>query len=108
NTVYVECRPDARALHAFPTRRPSDLDEQERLVGLTRLHGRVDREGHRLGLARNVAREHQGGAELPERPSEGQDEARQDTVPRQRDRKSTRLNSSHGSSSYAVFCLQKK
>src|SRR3989337_2028281 len=24
------------------------------------------------------------------------------------DRKSTRLNSSHGSSSYAVFCLQKK
>src|SRR5207245_10852115 len=27
---------------------------------------------------------------------------------RSRDRKSTRLNSSHGSSSYAVFCLQKK
>src|SRR6266852_7100769 len=25
-----------------------------------------------------------------------------------RDRKSTRLNSSHGSSSYAVFCLKKK
>src|SRR5207245_6460192 len=27
---------------------------------------------------------------------------------RQRDRKSTRLNSSHGSTSYAVFCLKKK
>src|SRR5687768_18270164 len=27
---------------------------------------------------------------------------------RQRDRKSTRLNSSHGYSSYAVFCLKKK
>src|SRR5207245_7194859 len=27
---------------------------------------------------------------------------------RQRDRKSTRLNSSHGSISYAVFCLKKK
>src|SRR5207245_11158909 len=27
---------------------------------------------------------------------------------RTRDRKSTRLNSSHGSSSYAVFCLKKK
>src|SRR3989337_4018832 len=26
----------------------------------------------------------------------------------ERDRKSTRLNSSHGSISYAVFCLQKK
>src|SRR2546429_4482267 len=28
--------------------------------------------------------------------------------PRQRDRKSTRLNSSHGYISYAVFCLKKK
>src|SRR5438128_3770292 len=28
--------------------------------------------------------------------------------PRRRDRKSTRLNSSHGSISYAVFCLKKK
>src|SRR6266852_8567422 len=28
--------------------------------------------------------------------------------PRGRDRKSTRLNSSHGSISYAVFCLKKK
>src|SRR5271169_4305651 len=27
---------------------------------------------------------------------------------RRRDRKSTRLNSSHGSTSYAVFCLKKK
>src|SRR3712207_8534746 len=30
------------------------------------------------------------------------------TVPRQRDRKSTRLNSSHANISYAVFCLKKK
>src|SRR5438477_1568343 len=29
-------------------------------------------------------------------------------VPRRRDRKSTRLNSSHMSISYAVFCLKKK
>src|SRR6266542_5167888 len=28
--------------------------------------------------------------------------------PAERDRKSTRLNSSHGSISYAVFCLKKK
>src|SRR5207245_4575412 len=28
--------------------------------------------------------------------------------PKKRDRKSTRLNSSHGSTSYAVFCLKKK
>src|SRR5207245_5507769 len=30
------------------------------------------------------------------------------TGPSARDRKSTRLNSSHGSISYAVFCLKKK
>src|SRR5258707_8728317 len=29
-------------------------------------------------------------------------------VPRERDRKSTRLNSSHANISYAVFCLKKK
>src|SRR5207245_11474975 len=29
-------------------------------------------------------------------------------LPEKRDRKSTRLNSSHGSISYAVFCLKKK
>src|SRR2546422_1811303 len=34
--------------------------------------------------------------------------APQPADPRQRDRKSTRLNSSHGYISYAVFCLKKK
>src|SRR5438309_6026199 len=33
---------------------------------------------------------------------------RQDVARRARDRKSTRLNSSHSSISYAVFCLKKK
>src|SRR2546422_5094615 len=32
----------------------------------------------------------------------------QDPLPGERDRKSTRLNSSHGYISYAVFCLKKK
>src|SRR3712207_7687273 len=31
-----------------------------------------------------------------------------DLVPAERDRKSTRLNSSHANISYAVFCLKKK
>src|SRR5438270_7236627 len=39
----------------------------------------------------------------------GRDERRQHDAPEQRpDRKSTRLNSSHSQSSYAVFCLKKK
>src|SRR3989337_3040850 len=33
---------------------------------------------------------------------------REISSPQRRDRKSTRLNSSHGSISYAVFCLKKK
>src|SRR3989337_4038655 len=33
---------------------------------------------------------------------------REEERPRCQDRKSTRLNSSHGSISYAVFCLKKK
>src|SRR5438128_9031909 len=41
---------------------------------------------------------------LPTRSNIGGDRARATIV----DRKSTRLNSSHGSISYAVFCLKKK
>src|SRR2546429_4367037 len=48
-------------------------------------------------LAADVPVEHQG----PERKAGAQGEQR-------RDRKSTRLNSSHGYISYAVFCLKKK
>src|SRR3712207_7900988 len=36
------------------------------------------------------------------------DNARQEVVLLRRDRKSTRLNSSHANISYAVFCLKKK
>src|SRR5207245_4839682 len=50
---------------------------------------------------------HQAGAAargLPVRPRRGLAPLHR----RARDRKSTRLNSSHGSISYAVFCLKKK
>src|SRR6266542_5919915 len=62
----------------FPTRRSSDLAEPDRL--------------RRLGL------------EQAARFSWDRTAAGVVAV----DRKSTRLNSSHGSSSYAVFCLKKK
>src|SRR2546429_1289176 len=42
----------------------------------------------------------------PQAPAGGGPGAR--LAPRRRDRKSTRLNSSHGYISYAVFCLKKK
>src|SRR2546427_13113196 len=46
------------------------------------------------------------GDELPEDELEGADRAHDELL--HRDRKSTRLNSSHSQISYAVFCLKKK
>src|SRR5690349_9249359 len=78
-----KCDGHHRALHSFPTRRSSDL-------------------------ARPVV----GGVEaepalqaLPGHPRAGRP---QEPHPEARDRKSTRLNSSHVEISYAVFCLKKK
>src|SRR5690348_18165666 len=62
------------------------------------LHGRTDR-----ALAVAVCR-HDRGALGGRQRSQG----RLQPVKQLRDRKSTRLNSSHPSISYAVFCLKKK
>src|SRR5438132_5331318 len=67
----------------FPTRRSSDLYCQ------SRHHSAAAAAGRRLG---------------PRPQPQGSFER----VRRQRDRKSTRLNSSHTVISYAVFCLKKK
>src|SRR5690606_41611943 len=89
---------DHLALHSSPTRRSSDLG--------TRRRARQG-PGTRDRVRRAV------------RPVEGPPPARGDAgaagrvrgrppAPRLTDRKSTRLNSSHVKSSYAVFCLKKK
>src|SRR5207249_10556507 len=93
------------ALHSFPTRRSSDLRLGRRVrpprgsqpavpVRTRRRHGTRRRRGparrrQRGRLLLRSARRRRGGAA-------GED------------RKSTRLNSSHVSISYAVFCLKKK
>src|SRR5205807_10614710 len=78
-----------RVLHSFPTRRSSDLGEPvgdhpqpAEPPGLRARGGRRERRHLRLGRGRAAGR--------------------------LRDRKSTRLNSSHLVTSYAVFCLKKK
>src|SRR5687768_17885337 len=85
-----------RHLHSFPTRRSSDLD-----------HLRVTRLG--LGADGWVIRR---GVAVPDRRPfvelVVQLPVRQTAVGLGQDRKSTRLNSSHGYISYAVFCLKKK
>src|SRR5438876_8285509 len=72
----------------FPTRRSSDLND---LVTLLRSRARDDPKERPTMLLR-------GGRRLGQAP----------LVTLYRDRKSTRLNSSHPSISYAVFCLKKK
>src|SRR5699024_12853208 len=74
-----------RYLHSFPTRRSSDLRSPA-------VRGRT-----------NGCRSWERGP--PGRSPHGR---RARAWPAGRDRKSTRLNSSHVSISYAVFCLKKK
>src|SRR5689334_24327735 len=68
----------------------------------------------RSHLAQLQGRQHARGALHPpeQRPHAGQQllraEGLDQIVVRTQDRKSTRLNSSHSSISYAVFCLKKK
>src|SRR5690349_23800862 len=80
---FFSCSGDHRDLHSFPTRRSSDLARTVRR-----------RQPPRAALGRNA-------------PSDRRARAGRDETDR-RDRKSTRLNSSHVEISYAVFCLKKK
>src|SRR2546429_3552984 len=80
----------------FPTRRSSDLGRTQAGVG--------DSGRFAAGLARAVASPAQAEA-----PGAGHVHAATgQPVAVGQDRKSTRLNSSHGYISYAVFCLKKK
>src|SRR5690242_21501513 len=83
NLFLFVCYIDHRNLHSFPTRRSSDLEVPEPL---------------RDPLGAGRAGEHGPVAAHGAEPARGA----------ARDRKSTRLNSSHMSISYAVFCLKKK
>src|SRR5437773_11538631 len=79
---FFKCYVPHRDLHSFPTRRSSDLTPRPKRNNHETNHsGRCP---DRL-LVRRLARGGQAG-----------------------DRKSTRLNSSHITISYAVFCLKKK
>src|SRR5207245_9195995 len=92
----------------FPTRRSSDLTESDE-------QGSGHQVGGRARIA-GVAVRAQPGVEVGERflavvsfrPAAVEDGCRPPGgFRRLGDRKSTRLNSSHGSISYAVFCLNK-
>src|SRR5207248_10164765 len=81
-----ECYRDHRDLHSFPTRRSSDLGANQ-LGRPSTSHQPTLRLGRRRRLL---------------------DELNDFVNVGERDRKSTRLNSSHRTNSYAVFCSKKK
>src|SRR5437667_2070094 len=80
-----------RALHSFPTRRSSDLKDNTLHVAGRTFHEK----GESLRAVSRIERQAVLGGETARRLSP-------------LDRKSTRLNSSHITISYAVFCLKKK
>src|SRR5207245_4908558 len=96
--------PSPLVLHSFPTRRSSDLNRRILAVPIAQENKRsslghclVGRrlETYALSWTPFARLGRRGKKSIQRKPSE-------------RDRKSTRLNSSHGSISYAVFCLKKK
>src|SRR5438132_5464465 len=87
---------DLTDLHSFPTRRSSDLEEWLRDL----VHAVERRGALHPGAQRRIA--------LVTVFDAAQILAEPGRVLEERDRKSTRLNSSHTVISYAVFCLKKK
>src|SRR5207245_7466760 len=83
---FSYCPAVFRYVHSFPTRRSSDLQYRLSLRALSRGHVRA------VSCVFYACRK--AGSQKKHK--------------KRQDRKSTRLNSSHGSISYAVFCLKKK
>src|SRR5207248_10289008 len=83
---FFYCSVAHRDLHSFPTRRSSDL------VAARKMRVLVMRAPLSAGLPR--CSDNRGHGRIARAPAG--------------DRKSTRLNSSHRTISYAVFCLKKK
>src|SRR5690606_41983213 len=83
------CDDSPRPLPSFPTRRSSDLERNSAYPA----------------SALDIRRRRQGA---PLRSADQRFRRRCGACNRLRDRKSTRLNSSHVKNSYAVFCLKKK
>src|SRR5690348_18194538 len=105
--MYSACSDDHPVLHSFPTRRSSDLGHLRDGVGTAQGAGALEHlgEGDRPGLG-HVRREQRGSER--EQCEEGELDEHRSILRGWLDRKSTRLNSSHPSISYAVFCLKKK
>src|SRR5699024_11340582 len=101
---------DLADLRSFPTRRSSDLPDVSVREESARTFTGVNRALGELlgpsGLCLLESADPSGDPQCPKRHHGHPDGKRAESG--EQDRKSTRLNSSHVSSSYAVFCLKKK
>src|SRR5207249_9214008 len=93
-SVRVSGRRHLHALHSFPTRRSSDL------------HAATDVAAG--GPVRELLRGHESDSPGSALALQLMGSMHRSASAEPGDRKSTRLNSSHDSTSYAVFCLKKK
>src|SRR5207248_10603989 len=102
------CSHQLRLLHSFPTRRSSDLVcgklERSRIQEILLKNEISDGD---LSLVFSFIREHKGLDYTRDKCVELIEGAKAELkdLPESEDRKSTRLNSSHRTISYAVFCL---
>src|SRR5207245_11748095 len=90
--------------NSFPTRRSSDLDWKQYVSALVD----VGKLAHKISQTRNYDAFMEISEKLNDACANCHKVYRDKGGTEGRDRKSTRLNSSHGSISYAVFCLKKK
>src|SRR5205807_10218522 len=95
-------------LHSFPTRRSSDLRRRRAARLRSQLHSTLPIGGHESTATHPTARPRAPSGSRSTRPCVRASDRPADGAPsaHSRDRKSTRLNSSHLVISYAVFCLK--
>src|SRR5699024_12803733 len=104
SSYYLQQARPPQDQHSFPTRRSSDLQEVEltrsTMQSLLENGENIQRMAHRILIIFS-------GLHTASLSTEQLKQAT-DMIKKELDRKSTRLNSSHVSISYAVFCLKKK
>src|SRR5207249_11432201 len=105
---FMSHHPTTRPPHSFPTRRSSDLAPSQHTLVDGELRSRDPRPGE-PGRFNDAGTSHGRTALRVAQQGDRHVRPRRRVILRDdQDRKSTRLNSSHVSISYAVFCLKKK
>src|SRR5207248_10074073 len=103
-SFLLQAHPAPLALHSFPTRRSSDLGTRT-----VDADAELDASPERDSPARAVEPQPvEPSAHPPQHHDAVAPERHGQCAAAVEDRKSTRLNSSHRTISYAVFCLKKK